>query len=154
MHLKPVVWCAPCMVCGSSKQSTGLERPWVLIASHRVIWGSITSPNTKQTTIGNLKTIYHVLQLYGQPCSSMLALHLSSLISFRNGKRTGNQPHRKQVELHAMPSFDPCSKQWLTLWLVCSEMSISPKLNSLHYTTAIASQWHPWSVHNPSTKCC
>jgi len=33
MHLKPAGWLAPCMVCGSSKQPTGLSRPRVLIAA-------------------------------------------------------------------------------------------------------------------------
>jgi len=34
-YLKPVVWCAPCMVCGSTMQATRFRRPQVLIAAHK-----------------------------------------------------------------------------------------------------------------------
>jgi len=102
---------------------------WLQLGCHPVIWESIICRNTEQTAVGELKTIQHILQMYSKTWSSMLALDRSSLISFRNGKRTGNQPHWKGVEHRAMPNFDPYSKQWPTLWTICSLMSIRPKLN-------------------------
>jgi len=57
----------------------------------------------------------------------MLALDLKSLITFREGKRTGDQPHRKGVELHTMFKFDTYSKQCPTLWLVSLLMPAGQK---------------------------
>jgi hypothetical protein len=106
----------------------------------------------EQMGVGDHKTIQHILQMYCCYCSSMMALALSSLISFRKGKRTGNQLHRKQVELNPIPNFDPYSKQYPTLWPIYSLMSILPKLNLLCFVTAIVSKLRPLSVHIPNGK--
>jgi len=127
---------------------------WLWLARHRVIWGSIVNRNTKQTAVVKLTMIKHLLQMYGWLRSSMFALDLSSLIRFWKRNRTGDQPHQKPVELHTMPSFDPYSKQWPTLWLVCSLTSIRPKLNFPYFVTAITSSLHPRSGSIPSGKCC
>jgi len=106
---------------------------WLQLACHWVVWGSIISGNTKQTAVGKLETIKHVLQMYGYPCSSMLALDLSTLISFWDSNRTDDQPHRKRVELHAMPNFDPYSMQWLKLASLFVEVHLSKaKVTSFH----------------------
>jgi len=89
--------------------STGLKC-WLQLACRRIIWGGILCCNSKETAVGQFKMIKHILQMYCQPCSSMLALDLSSWMSFRNVKRTGDQPPWKRVELHAMPNFDQFSK--------------------------------------------
>jgi len=78
----------------------------------QVISGSIISRNTKQTAVSKLKTIKHVIQMYSYPCSSMLALHLSSLICFQKRKRISDQPHQKQVVHDRMPNFDSYYKSW------------------------------------------
>jgi len=104
---------------------------WLQLACHRVIWGGNICHNSKPTAVGKLKMIKKVLQMYGYPCSRMLALDLLPSISFRKVKRTGNQPQRTRIELHPMPNFDRYSKQWPMLWLVCLVMSIRPELNQL-----------------------
>jgi len=88
--------------------------------------------------VGSLKTNKHILQMYGYPSSSMLALDLSSLIPFQNGNTTGDQPDRKPVDIHAMPNFDAYSKQWPTLWPVGWLMCIRPKQNWLYFVMAFA----------------
>ena len=50
-------------------------------------------------------------------------------LAFQKCKRICDQPHRKRVRLLAILNFDPYSKQWLTLWLICSLMSTCPKLS-------------------------
>ena len=126
---------------------------WLQLACYRVIQGSIIICITKQTAVGKLKMIKHVLPMYSWSWSSMLALDLSSSNSFLNGNRTGDHPHWKSVELHAMPNFDPYIKHWPMLCVICVLMSIRRKLNSLYFVPAVASQLQPLSVHIPSRKC-
>ena len=125
---------------------------WLQLVCHRVIWRSIMSRNTKQLAVGKLKMIKHVLQMSGYPCSSLLALDLSSLISFRKWKRIGTLPHWKRVERHAMPNFDQYSKQWPTSLWVWSLKTIHTKINWLYFVTAIASKLHQQSMHISSGK--
>jgi len=93
--------------------SRGLKS-WLQLACHRVVWGSIISRNTKQTAVGNLNTFKHVLQMYGKPCSSMLAIDLSSLTSFRNGNRTGDQLIESELNFTQFPiSIHIVCNDWL-----------------------------------------
>jgi len=91
--------------------------------------------------------------MYGQPCSSVLTLDLSSVISFRNVEWIGYKSHRMQVELLAMLNSDPHSKQGLTIWPICWSMSTRVELVWLYLLTAIASWLHPLSGCIPSGKC-
>jgi len=70
---------------------------------HRVNWGTMICLNTKYMAVGKLKTIKHILQMYGKPCCCMLALDLSSWISFR--KRTGirDQPFERELTFTQCP---------------------------------------------------
>jgi len=102
---------------------------WLQLTCHRVMWGSITSHNTKQTAISKLKTIKQILPMYGQPSCSLSALDLSSGNSVWKWKKIDDQPHRKWVELYPKPNFNPYRKQQQILWLVRLLMSICPKLN-------------------------
>jgi len=43
---------------------SGVLKCWLQLASHRVISGSMISRNSKQTAIGQLKTIKHALQMH------------------------------------------------------------------------------------------
>jgi len=129
------------------------DRTWqsrtVHNTDHRVIRGSIISWITKVAAVGQPKMIKHILQMYGSPCSRLTAIDLSSILNFWKQRKIGDQHHRKQVELHAMRNFDPYSKQWPTVWLVCSLMYINPKLNWICPMTASASSLHPLSVQIP-----
>ena len=118
-----------------------------------VIWKRIIRRNTEQTAFGDPKTTQHIFQMYSRPCSSMFALELSSLISFRHRKRTGDRPDRTRGEPHTIPNFYSYSKCWPTLWIFCSLISIHSKLNKLCFVTGIASKLHQRSGHIPYDKC-
>jgi len=92
---------------------------WLEFASHRVIWGSVISSNSKYMAPGELKTIQNFFPMYGLLCSSMLTLDRSSWISFQNFIIISHRPHWMQVVLLAMPNFDQSSMQWPMLWLIC-----------------------------------
>jgi len=123
------------------------------LLSYWVIWWSIISCNAKQTANGQLKTVMHILQMYGYPCCSMLAIDLSSLICFWNWKRTGDQPHQMPVELYPMPNCNSDRTQWATLSLVNSLMSIRSKQTHLIWWSQLLPNcihgqciYHPTSV--------
>jgi len=97
---------------------------WLQLASHQVTLESINSWNFQLTAVSKLKTIKHVLQMYGKHCSSMIAVELSSWIMFQIEKGIEDQPHRKRVVLHPRPHGDRYSKKWPTLYRVCWWLSV------------------------------
>jgi len=91
--------------------------------------------------------------MYSQPCSILLTLDLSSLISFRNRESIGYQPHQVWVILLAMPNFDVYCKPSPMFWLFSVSMSTCPKLFKLCFSTAIVTQMHPLCVRIHPGKC-
>jgi len=118
---------------------SGALNGWLQLKSNRVIWGSVIHRDLLWTAVSKLNTIKTTCQMYSYPCFSMMALDLSSWISFWQRKRIGYQPHRMRVVHLAMPNSNPYSKQWSRLWLVCLVMSTHPMLNDHYFMTAIAS---------------
>jgi len=125
------------VLTASSPYSLAQGKNWPRLWRH-VLWCSICrmprwrnrcTLSASPLVGATIKMILNFLHTHSQPCSSMLALHLSSLIRFRTRKRIGDQPHWQWVVLLATPNFNPYSKQWAMLWLICLLMSICPKLN-------------------------
>jgi len=99
------------------------------LTSHRLLCGSIFSCNAIQSAVGMLKTIKNLLQMFGKPSASILALDLTALIRIWKRKIIADQPCHTRVVLHTIPNYVPYSMQWSTLWLVSLVMSIRAMLN-------------------------
>jgi len=79
--------------------------------NNRGIGASVMGHNSKSMAVGTLKMMKNYLQIYGQPCYSVLTADQSSFNSFQNQNRIGYHPHLGRVVLLAMLSVDPYSMQ-------------------------------------------
>jgi hypothetical protein len=83
--------------------NSGLLKICLQLTWHWLIRGSINSRNYKQMAVCKLDSIKNFLQMWHLPCFITLAMNRSCWISFRNGNKTGNQPHQKPVWVYPLP---------------------------------------------------